>query len=182
MVTFGNASPNAADLLLTHFSNCHAGIITHLNTLGKLADLAMVTERARQAANDTCHFFRDVIYSHHADEERVLFDAVLTHALEGDEQARVKAITDHLTCEHRQVESMVSDLTPALTRMAAGKDCQLDVAAIGALVDVYGAHARVEETQFLPLAQTILRRGGQHLAELGLSLHARHVALTAAHF
>ena len=43
------------------------------------------------------------------------------------------------------------------------------------LVTEYQAHARYEETEFLPLSEKILSRNSNHMAALGLSLHMRHV-------
>ncbi|MEZ5652848.1 MAG: hypothetical protein R3E87_20115 [Burkholderiaceae bacterium] len=43
------------------------------------------------------------------------------------------------------------------------------------LIDAYLAHARFEEQEFLPLSELILNRDGNHMAALGLALHARHV-------
>ena len=179
--------PNAphdvgTDAPLDNFSHCHDGIITHLNALGRLAEQAELALRARQAAEDTRHFFRDVIYNHHEEEERVLFEAVLASATEGEELAKVKAIADRLTVEHRQVESMYERLEPELKKMARGHDCHLVPQAIQTLVRVYLAHAAYEESEFLPLSQTILGRNSNHMAALGLSLHVRHVSLTPAHF
>jgi hypothetical protein len=48
------------------------------------------------------------------------------------------------------------------------------VAAIEQLVTRYRAHAELEETELLPLSQTILGRNASHLSALGLSLHMRH--------
>jgi hypothetical protein len=42
------------------------------------------------------------------------------------------------------------------------------------LVSEYVAHARYEETDFLPAAEAILGRNDNHMAALGLSLHLRH--------
>jgi hypothetical protein len=51
---------------------------------------------------------------------------------------------------------------------------ELDGALLRELVRGYLQHAKFEEEQLLPLAATILRRDGNHLAALGLSLHLRH--------
>ena len=45
---------------------------------------------------------------------------------------------------------------------------------IVALTTRYREHARFEETDFLPLSQTILGRNANHMAALGMSLHMRH--------
>ena len=54
-------------------------------------------------------------------------------------------------------------------------DGDIDAADLHRLVADYTAHAGYEEVEFLPLAQTILGRDGNHMAALGLSLHMRHV-------
>lgn len=177
------STPNAplgesANAPIENFSHCHDGIISHLKIMADLPELAAAAERARKVAEDTRNFFRNVIYNHHDEEERVLFEAVLASATEGDELARVKAITDQLTREHRTVEAMYVKLEPDLKKMAKGQACHLDTAAIETLVREYKAHAEFEEAEFLPLSQTILSRNSNHMAALGLSLHVRHVSMS----
>ncbi len=170
-------SQASGDEPLNVFSHCHDGILKQLKTMGELPELAAAVERARKVADDTRNFFRNVIYNHHEEEERVLFEAVLASATEGDELAHVKAICDRLTREHRMVESMFVKLEPDLKKMAKGQACHLDLAVIEQLVREYSAHASFEENQFLPLSHTILSRNSNHMAALGLSLHVRHVSL-----
>lgn len=177
------SNPNApqgesANAPIENFSHCHDGIISHLATMAELPDLLTAAERARKVAEDTRNFFRNVIYNHHDEEERVLFEAVLASAAEGEELARVKSITDRLSQEHRAVEAMYIKLEPDLKKMAKGQACHLDVATIETLVREYRAHAEFEEAEFLPLSQTILSRNSNHMAALGLSLHVRHVSLS----
>lgn len=170
----------SANAPIENFSHCHDGIISQLKAMADLPDLAVAAERARQVAEDTRQFFRNVIYNHHDEEERVLFEAVLTSASEGDELTRVKAITDRLTREHRAVEAMYVRLEPELKKMSKGQVCHLDTAAIDILVREYRAHAAFEEAEFLPLSKIILSRNSNHMAALGLSLHVRHVTLSAS--
>ena len=59
--------------------------------------------------------------------------------------------------------------------MAKGQATHIDVSELHRLVADYQAHARFEETEFLPLAEEILGRNSNHMAALGLSLHLRHV-------
>jgi hypothetical protein len=49
------------------------------------------------------------------------------------------------------------------------------------LISRYKAHAGLEETVFLPLAEKILGRNSNHMAALGLSLHMRHVPQIPSH-
>jgi len=156
------------------FSQCHAGILGHLQALGTLPALLETAVRARQIAADTVGFFRDAMFEHHAEEEKELFPAVLASATPGEERDRVMALVHTLTAEHRKVEAAWAKLEPKLKAVAKGHDSDVDGADIQALVDSYQAHARFEETVFLPLSQTILGRNSNHLAALGLSMHMRH--------
>ncbi|HPW28579.1 MAG TPA: hemerythrin domain-containing protein [Rhodoferax sp.] len=170
-------TPVPEDKPLDNFSHCHDGIIKNLKTMDSLPQLAAAADQARLVADGVRNFFRDVIYNHHEEEERLLFEAVLASATEGEEHARVKAITDQLTREHRQVEAMFAKLEPELKKMAKGQVCHLEAAQIDKLVSQYRAHAVFEETEFLPLSQQILSRNSNHMAALGLSLHIRHVSV-----
>ncbi|MCM2296707.1 hemerythrin domain-containing protein [Rhodoferax sp.] len=164
--------PNAP---ITNFSHCHEGILRQLKAMEALPAQALAAERARQAAESTRNFFRDVIFNHHEEEERVLFEAVLASAEPGAELAHVKVITDRLTREHRQIEALWAKLEPQLKKMAKGQSVAIDLAAMQQLVNDYQAHAAFEEALFLPLSETILSRNSNHMAALGLSLHVRHI-------
>ena len=156
------------------FSQCHAGILGHLQTLGTLPALLEPAARARRIAADTLSFFREAVFEHHAEEEQELFPAVLASAHKGVEHDKVQTIVDELTAEHRQVEAAWEKLEPRLKAVAKGHEVDLDGADISALVQTYQAHARYEEEVFLPLCQSILGRDSNHLAALGMSMHMRH--------
>lgn len=166
---------NIPDAPINNFSHCHEGILQHLTAMEDLPVLAEAAERARQVAQSTRDFFRDVIFNHHEEEERVLFEAVLASAEPGEELAQVKSVTDRLTREHRQVEAMWAKLEPQLKKMAKGQPVAIDPVALQQLVTQYRAHAAFEESLFLPLSETILSRNSNHMAALGLSLHVRHI-------
>jgi len=167
--------PTADKAPLNQFSQCHHGILTHLLDVGRLPSLLEPARQARQIAGETIRFFRDVVYEHHADEERELFPAVLASAARGEERKKVQEIVDRLTREHRQIEAAWKKMEPELKRVAKGEDAALDGAGVEALVRAYEGHARYEEQVFLPLSETILMRNGHQMANLGLSLHMRHV-------
>ncbi len=156
------------------FSQCHVGIIAHLNQLGELPALLEPAARARHIAAETLQFFRDAVYEHHAEEERELFPAVLASAVKGEERDKVQSLVNTLTAEHRKVETAWAKLEPKLKAVAKGHDTDVDVEQINALVKTYLAHARLEEEVFLPLSQSILSRNSNHLAALGMSMHMRH--------
>lgn len=174
------ASPASGDAPLDNFSHCHDGILKHLTTMDGLPALAAAAEQARSVATRVRTFFRDVIYNHHEEEERLLFTAVLASAFDGEEHARVKSITDRLTSEHRKVEALFARLEPELKKMSKGQTCQIDATHIATLVQQYRAHAQFEEAEFLPLSHAILSRNSNHMAALGLSLHIRHVSVSAS--
>jgi hypothetical protein len=155
------------------FSQCHVGIVGQLHTLAELPPLLEPAARARRIAEQTLHFFRDVVYRHHQEEERDLFPAVLASAAKGEERDRVQRAVDALTAEHRTVEAHWQRLEPKLRAVSKGQDVAIDPAEIDSLVENYLAHARFEEEVFLPLSQTILGRDGNHLAALGVALHLR---------
>lgn len=159
---------------LSTFTDCHVGILKRLKALDGLPALLEPAAQARQIATDSLAFFREAIFEHHLDEERDLFPAVLASAQAGAERERVQAMTERLTREHRAIESLWKRLEKALKRVGKGQDADLDVDELHQLVDAYAAHAGYEETEFLPLSQTILGRNSNHMAALGLSLHMRH--------
>ncbi|MDO6385069.1 hemerythrin domain-containing protein [Uliginosibacterium sp. 31-12] len=162
------------DSPLESFSHCHEGILTHLGALGELPALAAAATRARELAGQTQRFFAEAMLAHHEEEERELFTAVLASAVAGEEAARVQAMVQRLTEEHRAIEVLWYRLAPQLKRLANGHVEPLDGALAGELVSRYRAHADFEEREFLPLCQLILGRNGSHMAALGLALHMRH--------
>jgi hypothetical protein len=169
------------DAPLLNFSNCHAGIISHLKTFGELPALLEPAARARKIAEETLGFFRDAVFEHHSEEERELFPAVLASAVKGEERDRVQVMVDQLTAEHRTVEAAWTKLEPELKKVAKGHTTELNVAGVEHLVHHYLAHAAFEEEHFLPLAHTILARNSNHMEALGLSLHMRHAPRIIAH-
>ena len=176
--TSANQQP---DQPLMNFSNCHAGILTHLDAFGELPALLAPAEKARKIAEETLGFFRQAVFEHHSEEERELFAAVLAIAVKGEERDRVKVMVDQLTAEHRVVEDAWHKLEPELKKVAKGHSSELNTAALEHLVKSYRAHAQFEETDFLPLAHAILSRNKNHMEALSLSLHMRHAPRMNAH-
>lgn len=172
--TTPQTSAGAQDAPIANFSQCHVGIIGHLDALGELPALMAPAQRARKVAADMLAFFDAVILEHHGDEERELFPAVLKSAAKGNEHENMSHMVERLTAEHRQIESWWSRIKPQLKQIAKGHDTELDAVAVQQLVKEYHAHAQYEEAEFLPQAQAILGRNANHMAALGLSLHMRH--------
>ncbi len=164
----------AAEAPLSNFTQCHAGIVRRLHALDELPALLAPAARARAIAEQSLSFFREAIFEHHLDEERELFPAVLAAAQAGVERERVRGMVDRLTAQHRALEALWKSLERELKRVARGMDSELDTGDVHRLVSEYVAHARFEESDFLPAAEAILGRDGNHMAALGLSLHLRH--------
>lgn len=167
-------TPVDTDAPLNNFSNCHVGILRRLQALDELPALLEPAARARQIAEQSLEFFREAIFEHHLEEERELFPAVMASAQPGEEMEQVKRMAKRLTDEHRAIESLWKRLEKGLKQVAKGHSTDLDVADLQRLVAEYSAHAAYEETEFLPLSETILGRNSNHMAALGLSLHMRH--------
>lgn len=158
------------------FHGSHEHIIEGLHSLEKLPELAVALERARLVAHATLTLFDKVVHDHHMDEEQELFVHVQKSCKDIKEGHRVEDLVRHLAGDHRRIEKMWLKLRPAVAKTAEGKvhgmpDFQQDVAK---LVEIYLEHAQLEEEVFLPLADAILTRDGNHMAALDLALHLRH--------
>ena len=173
--------PRHSDRPLAKFSQCHLGIVSQLHALAQLPVLLAAAVQAREVAASTLALFTHAVHEHHADEESVLFPAVLRSAAEGAEGLRVQALVQRLTAEHRDIEARWKKLEPAVRAAAKVEPAELDLHEVDALVRAYLAHARFEEERFLPLAERILGRNENHMAALGLALHLRHAAPTVGH-
>jgi hemerythrin-like domain-containing protein len=169
------------DKPLANFSQCHLGIVSQLHALAQLPVLLAAAVQAREVAARTLALFKLAVHEHHLDEENELFPAVLRSAAEGAETLRVKAMVQRLNAEHRDIEARWKKLEPAVRAATKAEPVDLDHKEVHALVRVYLAHARYEEERFLPLAERILGRDGNHMAALGLALHLRHAPLPVAH-
>lgn len=175
-----NTPQDAAGALPIHsFSRCHEGIRAQLQSLAQLSQPAGAVAHARDIARQALQSFGTAMFEHHGEEEKELFPAVLA-ASNSEEYAGLRAMADLLVAEHRRIEALWRALEPGLEQLALGHPAQLDHAALTDLVTSYDAHARQEEEQFLPLAETILGRRDPSMAALGLSLHMRHQLRSAS--
>ena len=167
-------SDPASDNAVGQFSHAHVGILMQLDRLSTLPALLAPARMAQDTAKRVVDFFREAVFEHHKDEEEALFPALLESAHAGEERQRVNTLVDALTAEHREIEGLWRQLEPELKHVAQGRSYHINAPVLDDLVSRYQAHAQVEETQLLPLADTILGRHGNHMAALGLSLHMRH--------
>jgi hypothetical protein len=164
----------APETPLTSFTRCHLGIVTQLEGTTRLPELVDTANHARQLAQTTLDLFRDIIIPHHAEEEAELFPAVLQSANAAERKA-IRGMIERLTAEHREVEGLWKRLEPSVRTAARGNRSEVDAEVMEEVVRAFLRHARYEETVFLPLAERILGRNGNHMAALGLALHLRHV-------
>ncbi|HET8745271.1 MAG TPA: hemerythrin domain-containing protein [Ramlibacter sp.] len=164
----------APETPLNSFTRCHLGIVTQLEGTARLPELVDVANHARHMAQTTLDLFRQTIIPHHAEEEAELFPAVLQSANAAERKA-VRGMVERLTAEHREVEGLWKRLEPSVRAAARGNRSEVDAEVMEEMVRAFLRHARYEETVFLPLAERILGRNGNHMAALGLALHLRHV-------
>lgn len=156
------------------FSDSHASILAGLRLFAGLPALQEAAQRARRVAAQTLALMDDSVLRHHADEEQGLFAAVLASARRGEERDRVESLVVRLAAQHREIEALWKALRADVLRSADGKEASLDGPGVRQFVERYGAHATLEEAEFLPLAREILGRNGNHMAALALSIHLRH--------
>lgn len=168
---------------LRQFHGAHGGILDGVSGLGELPALAAAAERARETATATLDLFDRVVRGHHADEEEALFVSVQRSCRDAAEAQQIGDLVALLTAQHRQIESLWDRLRPAVARVAAGKPAGAPQfgADVARLVSLYEEHAACEEERFLPLADAILRRNGNHMAALEIDLHLRHAPLPRAY-
>jgi hemerythrin-like domain-containing protein len=139
-----------------------------------LPELLASALQARAMAGDLLTVFRQGLLEHHEDEERELFPAVQAAAQEGAESAAIDGMVAQLVREHRAVEALWNLIEPAVNAIAEGGAPALDPLLLQEIVQHFFAHVHYEEQEFLPLAQRILSREGNEMAELAKALHTRH--------
>ena len=168
---------------MRRFTGSHERITGGLQELKELPQLAAFLARARGNAAATLALFDEVVLKHHEEEEQELFVAAQRSCRDARECHRVRGLVDQLTAQHRAIEKLWAKLRPDVALVAAGKvpRAQDFDAAVRTLVDLYFAHAKLEEDEFLPLADTILGRNANHMAALDLALHLREAPMPSAY-
>jgi hemerythrin superfamily protein len=179
-IKFVDRSPKEPELPITSFTRCHLGIVSQLEKTARLPELVDAARRARQTATDTLALFQQTVLPHHAEEEAELFPAVLS-AANAAERARLQPVVDRLIAEHRTTEALWKRMQPVMRAAARGSVSEIDAEGMEELVRKVLRHARYEETVFLPVAERILSRNGEHMAALGLALHLRHAPLVVGY-
>lgn len=144
-----------------------------------LPELVTAAAKARAMADGLVTMFREGVMRHHVDEETELFPAVLRAAEPGAELDQANTMVEQLVREHREMETRWNQLQPVVQAVARGETPVVDAALVEDMVQHFFAHAHFEEEHFLPLAQKVLGRHSDVMAELGRSLHDRHRAACA---
>jgi hemerythrin-like domain-containing protein len=153
----------------------HDRIVDSLHALADLPQLVAQMRLARNLAATAADLFDGPLLEHHADEEQHLFPAVLASAHAGEEKEKAARMAQRLTGEHRALEQAWKAMAAPLRAIAAGKTVAIDTHALQRLIAGYTAHAAFEEDEYLPFAEEVLARDGNHMAAFGLSLHLAHV-------
>ena len=157
------------------FSQCHVSIIknfTELKAFGEKQIDDPVSAEDQAQADKFVRFFKDVVLTHHQEEEHELFTVVIDCASPGDELQKARHMVERLTKEHRSLEKQWKKIEADMKKLAKGKAARLDQQATVRLAEVYLMHANYEEDEFLPLSADILKDTG--MESLGLTLHMKH--------
>jgi hemerythrin-like domain-containing protein len=156
------------------FTDTHFGIMFQLDRLGELPALLAPFEIARKIAGQSMEYFKKTMHEHHQAEERVLFPAVLQSAQPGKERIKVESLIEVSEAQHSVLEALWKKIESDLNQVAKGMPHKLDTDVLKQLVNHYREHARMEEGEFLPLAQIILSRNPKNMEALGLAIHLIH--------
>lgn len=133
---------------------CHQEILAHLQALGALAKHIAahgIDAPAQQQAHIIEAFFSGTSRAHHAQEEEVVFPALLA----GDNE-ELKAVVRTLQQDHGWIEENWIELSPRLSAIAEGSswfeptEFQHEVELFQALLE---NHIALEETTVYPVAK-----------------------------
>ena len=91
------------DQPLDNFTDCHKGIIAHLDAFSELPALAGNLALAGPLAKDTQAFFQGAVIDHHHEEEKDLFPAVLAASSLGAEYDEVQRIVEQWNAQDTEV-------------------------------------------------------------------------------
>lgn len=151
---------------------CHQQIIVNLQKLGELMehiDAKGADERAQQVARETFDFFSTTARTHHIDEERHIFPALLQSS-----DAELVQATQRLRQDHGWLEEDWLELAPQLEAVAKGYSWY-DLADLRHTIEVFMAlyydHIRLEEAMIYPAAKA--RLDGWDLQSMGREMAER---------
>jgi hemerythrin-like domain-containing protein len=134
--------------------SCHREVMKHLQVLDRLVhhlERRGVDDEARRLAKVVCEFFAETARSHHADEERSVFPALLA----GSDPALVQHV-HRLQQDHGWLEEDWGELSLQLSAVADGYSWY-EMEALRGSVEVFTAlyhdHIALEESLIYPEAR-----------------------------
>ncbi len=146
-------------------AQCAALVRLRLHVAEKGADAA-----AASAAHFVIRYFDGAARDHYEDEERDLFPALL-EAVAGSDPVCIRALTDSLANDHRELERLWGTVRPWLVAVEAGRAASPEAAEIDTFVSLYDRHAAREEQELLPMAARLLAT--TELDRIGQSMRLR---------
>lgn len=170
----GFSSPAAGpEAPLDMLAACHTRVEKQCQTLLRLQPHLLAhgsDASAQEAATAVMRYFDTAAKHHHEDEEQDLFPALL-EAMAGSDALCIRALTDALQAEHRQLETRWAALRLRLEAIVAGQAMPLQAQEVADFVAAYRSHIHREDTELLPMAQRLL--GEAQLQEIGQAMRAR---------
>jgi len=171
-----NTPQGAADEsgALNLFTGCHAQIRKKMELMRQVpAMVAGDPKHAAQAAADIVSFFETTVQPHHREEERELWPMLdkCSPGTEGHET--VQAIVHRLKHEHTRLETLWSQIEPAMRKIARAKPAELDAQKVAQLTDMYDQHAAFEDAVVLPMARYLMDPIEQYRLAMSMAL-SRH--------
>ncbi|MEO7241440.1 MAG: hemerythrin domain-containing protein [Variovorax sp.] len=172
----GHSPPQASfEVPLEMLSACHGRIEHQCATLERLArhlERHGPDDQARTAAAAVIRYFETAAPLHHADEEVDLFPALI-ESMAGSDAVCLRALSEGLAGEHRQIEVMWRRLHPALALVVDGTStgAKLDAGDVEAFTAAYRQHIEREESELIPMAARLLTDDA--LAQVGRAMRER---------
>ena len=177
----GHSAPTAGfEVPLEMFSACHHRIEHQCATLRRLVPhLAAhgADAEARTAAARVMRYFDTAAQHHHTDEEEDLFPALI-ESMAGSDAVCLRALTDGLATDHRELDARWQRVRVALEQVVAGSGAALPSSDVEALVGLYEQHIEREERELLPMAARLL--SNDVLERIGRAMRERRGVGSAA--
>lgn len=168
------SSPAAStEVPLEMLAACHGRVEKQCDTLKRLAAWLPehgCDEQARQAAVAVMRYFDTAAVDHHADEEQDLFPALI-EAMAGSDAVCLHELTQHLSAEHRILESLWATVRQSLSAIAMGTLDGTEMPGLPPFLQTYHAHLKKEDDELLPMAARLLSQ--EQLTQIGIAMRHR---------
>jgi hemerythrin-like domain-containing protein len=147
---------------------CHTKILAHCDLLEQLlAQLGKPGKEAdnRNAARQVLTYFSTSARLHHQDEEIDLFPLLTRQSL------KLADLVHGLKQEHRELDALWETIAADLKRLPDVTDHAALADRVNAFCELNRRHARRENTEFLPRAESSL--SSRQLQDIGAAMAAR---------